>query len=187
MKLRRFTPLLFATVVTVCGCAVYPTTRTFYQADPADGTPQNRTSCGYTNTKDSVLRVVQGVEIFISPGTEELPANAVPSLVVQMGFSYPDGMANVVVDSAKIHVEVDGVTLKPEVVSASDRVDRRSKGYYRWISMQLRYPPPSGLTDQVKFVFQPGALQIDGHVVSVAPFRFSRVTKSDVYYGSINC
>lgn len=36
-------------------------------------------------------------------------------------------------------------------------------------------------------MFLPGFLKLDGKDIEIAPFRFRWVTKSDVYYGSINC
>lgn len=187
MKSKIIAPLILVFVIAISGCAVYPVSRTFYQVDPADGTPKNRNSCGYTNTKDSAERLVQGVEIFISPGEKDMSDTPDERLSTTISFSFPDGEVDVIVDPTKIIMEVDGEVLKPETLSATDRITRRSKGLYEWKRVMLIYPAPSGQKDNVKFVFQQGALKINGQIVPVAPFRFSRVTKSDIYYGSINC
>lgn len=180
--------LLLAISVAILGaCATYPVTRTFYEIDPTDGTPKNRASCGYINTKDSAQRIVEGIEIFIAPGKEDVGSNPEPRLPVWMSFYLPDEMGDVAVNPAKIGVVIEGTVLPPEVLSSTERLARRSQGNYKSKWLELRYPPPSGTADRVTFLFQSGALLLNGQPVAVAPFRFSRVTKSDIYYGSINC
>ncbi len=96
-------------------------------------------------------------------------------------------MGDIAVDPSRVEVVVDGEALKPEVVANTEHPSRRSQGNYKWLSLQLRYPSPSGLKKHLSVVFQSGAVLLNEHSVAVAPFRFSRVTKSDLYYGSINC
>ena len=180
--------LIAAIVLAVGACAVYPSTRTFYEVDPSDGTPKNRASCGYTNTKDSVQRMVDGIEIFVSPGKkEDISGDPDPTFTVRIQFWLPEGMRDIAVDPSRVEVVVDGEALKPEVVANTERPSRRSQGNYKWLSLQLRYPSPSGLKKHLSVVFQSGAVLLNEHSVAVAPFRFSRVMKSDLYYGSINC
>ncbi len=173
---------------SVAGCAVYPTSRTSYELDPADGIPSNRASCGYTSTHDSARRVVERVDIFIFPGdSEDLSTNSDPGLEVGVTFHVPIDMKTVEVDAGKIKIEVDNQVLDAELSSSPDREVRRVDGIYIRKSFDLKFPPPSGIEDSIAISFLSGALMIEGRIVEIQPFRFRRVTQKDIYYGSINC
>jgi hypothetical protein len=180
----------------VTSCVLYPTSRTFYEVDPADATPQSRDACGYSRN-DSAVRFVQGIEIGITVGAIRIQENPDPVLDVGVSFSFPEELTGIAVDPKKVWINVGGDLLQPSSVESREshnlRIDPQGARFdfkrkpYIWMFNELVYPPPSGLQDNLTFVFQSGALQIDGDDVYVAPFRFYKVTKSDLYYGSINC
>ena len=174
------------TVVCLSACAAYPTTRTFYEPDQADGKPENRASCGYMNTKDSIRRIVDGIEISISPAEENISTYGAGDLETFFGFSFRG--ADVRIDPSKIKV-TDGsqAIFQGQVLEQSTRPTRRPNGTFTWTTLRLVYPAPAGRIERLTYVFEPGSVTFDGKPVPVSAFNFTRVTKSDVYYGSINC
>ncbi|MDP1928442.1 MAG: hypothetical protein Q8K62_08025 [Thiobacillus sp.] len=183
--MRHLSTLLASFVLA--GCAVYPASRTFYEPNAADGKLENRTSCGYTNTRDSIRRTVEGVEIWLSPSDEKLSAPYPTSLQTNISFTYR--ISGVQVDFSKIvlRTEPEGVVIGGQVLSTYERPTLRIDGEFQRQTGQLLFPAPAGVPEQITIIFKPGALTVDGRVIPISPFRFSRVTRSDIYYGSINC
>lgn len=182
----RFLNVLLASLV-LTGCAIYPTSRTFYEPNGADGKLENRTSCGYTKTRDSIRRTVEGIEISLSPSEEKFSPPYPASLPTYISFTYR--VPGVQVDFSKIvlRTEPGGVVIEGRMLNTYERPTRRVDGEFHIKVGRLLFPEPAGVPEQVTFIFKPGALMLDGRAIPVLPFRFSRVTRDDVYYGSINC
>lgn len=178
---------LFLASLVLTGCAIYPTSRTFYEPNPADGKLENRTSCGYTKTRDSIRRTVEGIEISLSPSEEKLSIPYPTSLQTYITFTYR--IPGVQVDFSKIvlRAEPGDAVIEGRVLNAYERPTRRVDGEFYIKVASLQFPEPAGVPEQVTFIFKPGALMLDGRAIPVLPFRFTRVTRDDVYYGSINC
>jgi hypothetical protein len=174
-------------LLAIAACAAYPTSRTFYEPHASDGTPTNRTSCGYVNTRDSIRRTIDGVEISISPAHENIGQPHPASLPTSIGFTYRRAEVQVDLSKIRVRTEPDGATFEGEILEQRVRPTRRMEGEFLWNRGQLLFPKPAGLSEGITYVFLPGALQVGGREIVVSPFRFTRVTKQDVYYGSINC
>src|SRR5689334_2291515 len=99
--------MLLTLVAILGGCAIYPTSRTFYEPEAADGKPRNRVSCGYIRTRDVVTRVVEGIEISIAPADEEIADPRPGDLKTFFTFTFPGPTfrsASIHVDPSKIKV-----------------------------------------------------------------------------------
>lgn len=182
----RFLNALIASLI-LTGCAVYPTSRTFYEPNAEDGKLENRNSCGYTNTRDSIRRVVEGIEIALSPSEEKLSSPYPVSLPISISFTYRTPGVQVNYSKIVLRTEPEGVVNEGRVLKAYENPIRRIDGEFNIQRGYLLFPEPSGVPERITIIFKPGALSVDGRAIPVLPFRFSRVTRNDVYYGSINC
>ena len=169
------------------GCALYPTTRTFYEGNPADGVATNRMSCGYIHTRDSLRRVVNGVELDLAPGDESMHEPFSDALTLSVSLTWRDTQAALDISKIELLTDTDGRRFDPKIVNLQTRPIRQAGGTFQWQTARVVYPEPSGLANKVTFVFREDALTVNGQPLAVQPFHFSRVTKKDWYYGSINC
>jgi hypothetical protein len=46
---------------------------------------------------------------------------------------------------------------------------------------------PADASGRITFLFEDGTVTVGGRGIPIAPFRFERVTKGNVYYASIDC
>jgi len=214
MKFRYISSLIFASVVLLAGCVAYPVTETYFEVNTDDGTPSSGGAC-YDVKQNSAVREVQGIKIGFAAERRELSSDAKADLEAWAGFSFSKTMAVVAIDPTKIRVSVEGASLAPVALSvrahdhetrcprdpsakeeprtwrnplgaAGPRGRPQKRCFVGNYYFTLKYPPPSGLSDQIRFEFLTGAVQIDGRNVPVAPFRFSRVTKSGIRMHVIN-
>ena len=87
----------------------------------------------------------------------------------------------------RLRTEADGRTFEGAVLEQRIESIRLIDGQFLSHRARLQFPEPTGLAGRIAYVFLPDALQVNSRLIAVSPFRFSRVTKQDVYYGSINC
>lgn len=80
----------------------------------------------------------------------------------------------------EVHYGTSAVAHRPSTVTMKEAGPNFLK------SIRYVLPRPAS-SDEIAVVFLSGFIKLDGKQVEVAPFRFHKVTKLDVYYGSINC
>ena len=178
--------LTFVGVVGLSGCVVYPTTRTFYEPNSADGRAQNRSSCGFNKTHDSLERGIDGAIIQVSPGLEREPQALGQTLTVSISIITDPSHAIVKPELIELRSPQSGIARRGTV----DRykVDGPRPGWAHdthWITLTFDLPAGTGTDISIEIPSQ--ALTVNGNMTALAPFRFARVTKKDIYYGSINC
>ncbi|PLK46924.1 hypothetical protein C0V76_19410 [Uliginosibacterium sp. TH139] len=86
--------------------------------------------------------------------------------------------------------ELHSVTKGATSVSSSSKVTTysptRTYPYYsRWLTLQFQIVPED--LNEIEIVFPAGTVSLEGEVIELAPFRFHKTTKSDIYYSSFNC
>ncbi len=101
-------------------------------------------------------------------------------------FRTPQGGIVVTADQFELRSSNDGLSHKPVDIKTNLYTPDKSPPYYsRWV--HLKFLPLSEQLDQITFVFPQGSVLVNGHAVELAPFRFRKVERQDVYYASINC
>lgn len=178
--MRSFAVIMLAAQMLL-GCVVYPTQRTYFEPNAMDGVPTPSQSCGYHNAKnDALVREVDGLHIQVTPHLEEGKPLSVTVL-----FRAPTA-ADVSLEKHELRSLVDGATFLPVSQKITTYAPDKTHPYYsRWVTLQFQ-PVPEHLTE-IAIVFPIGSVSLNGQVFNLAPFRFRKVTRSDVYYGSINC
>jgi hypothetical protein len=172
-------------------CVYYPTVRTFYQPNSDDGKILS-TGCDYLTTHNTIERQINGATVTISLGDSDLATTHAETVDVHIRAIYEG--ADISIDPALVSVSADGVGLEIHGFLLSPIVTKIERGYQKkagrvWqsISVDIRYPSPAGRYEALSLKFGSGAIRLSGEVQDVPPFRFSRVTKHDVLYRSINC
>jgi hypothetical protein len=83
--------------------------------------------------------------------------------------------------------EIHGMLLAPMVSKAEWGFQDKAGRVWQSIYFDVRYPLAAGQHEALSLRFRYGALRLSGQAQDIRPFRFSRVRKRDVFYGSINC
>ncbi len=178
LKLALYLFVLFL----VSGCAVYPTTRTYFEPNPEDGSLQPSMSCGYHAAKnDSLVREMDGFKIQVTPHYKEGKKFQLTVLVQ----STDD---HVTIDPNKIGLSSSkqGNTSLPSEVKANNYEPRSNWPYYmKWNHMT--YPDLSESLESITITFHAGSITLNGRTLEIGDFRFRKTTKEDIYYASINC
>jgi hypothetical protein len=178
-------------VLSLGSCVVYPTERTYYEPNPDDGNYPS--ACGYMTTHNVIERSIDGVDVrIIVGGYDEEPSKRPETLDVYIRVHYQgEGVA---IDPTKVSIsaegsatELRGSLLHPPESQVGHGYQKQAGRVSQTITLNIRYPAPAGLFDALSVKFDSGALQLKGEAQDVRPFRFRRVKKHDVYYGSINC
>jgi len=183
MRLGR--ALIVGATLSLWACVLYPTSRTFYEPNVADGKPVNRASCGYMTTHDSLERDIGGAVVTISP-SEESQASS-PGMLLHVYISIQSAPGAIAVDPTLIQLQtpLHGTPIAGNVLSHA--TDGPRPGWpYDTHRIDIDYP--GSAETEISLVFQSGAVvSRSGADMHVEPFRFRRVTKKDMYYGSVNC
>jgi len=163
-------------LVLLAGCVAMPMNRTYYEPNPADGTPIRSSSCGWNATAlDALERDIGGIVISVFPRYEK---GKPLSIYVLLGKP-----------AKSVDTNFEMVELRARGSAASVRpitTNTKSAGPYYFMSANYVFPS-SFDADEIALTFLPGFIKLDGRDIVVAPFRFKRTTKSDFYYNSINC
>ena len=163
-------------LTALAGCVVAPMNRTYYEPNPADGTPIQSASCGWNATAlDAIKKDVDGITISVYP-TYDAGKPLRFSVLIGRTTKAAD------IDPEKIEIRLgdSAAGVRPETTSMRDA------GPY--ISKRIDYELSSSLdANEIVITFLSGFIKLDGRDIEITQFRFRRVTKSDVYYGSINC
>ena len=175
MRFLRWATIAISLTVMV-GCMVIPMNRTYYEPNSADGKPIQSASCGWNATAlDAIERDVDGITLSVYPKYDTGHPFRVYVLLGRTSKA-------VDIDPDKLEVRFsDGATgVRPSTSSVEDA------GPYAFKSID--YVFPSSLdANEIAITFLAGFIKLDGKDTETMQFRFRRVTKSDVYYGSINC
>lgn len=173
---------ILSIVALQIGCAVFPVTRTYFEPNIEDGKPTRSSSCGYNMTaEDSLERDIDDFHIKVSPFYEEGQPLSATIL-----FRYSAGDMELQPEQFELHSMPDGGVYKPNDISRTIYGPDKTHPYYS-IWVHLKYPVVSEKLEAIKFMFPATAIKRNGININLAPFRFKKVKKSDVYYGSINC
>lgn len=174
--------VLCLVAIFASGCAVYPTSRTYFEPNPSDGIPAPSMSCGYHAAKnDSLAREIGGVKIKVTPYYKE--GKELQIIVLLQGQE-----DRIKIDPKKILLEALSIEepVSPTAIKQTIQEPRNNWPYYmKW--NYLTYPLLSESLDTVSVVFQAGSVKLDNEPLKLKNFRFKKTTKSDIYYGSINC
>ena len=163
-------------LTALAGCVVVPMNRTYYEPNPADGTPIRSASCGWNATAlDAIKKNVDGITISIYPKYD---------VGRPLRFSVLLGRTTKTadIDPEKVEIRLDDSAegVRPATTSMRDA------GPYFFKSIDYGFSSSLD-ANEIAITFLPGFIKIDGRDIETTQFRFRRVTKSDVYYGSINC
>ena len=163
-------------LTVLVGCVVIPMNRTYYEPNPADGILIRSASCGWnTTTLDAIEKDVDGITLSLFPKYD--PGRPL-SVYILLGRT----SKTVEIDPEKIEVRFDdgAGSVRPETSGVKD-----AGPYY---SKKIDFVLPLWIdANNIAMTFLQGFIKLDGRDVRTLQFRFRRVTKSDVYYGSINC
>jgi hypothetical protein len=156
--------------IAVSACVAFPTSRTYYEPNPEDGKLSRSVGCTWHRTaKDSLKRHVEGLTISVHPYLADDE-----SLRIRLWIE--ETHKSVVIDAARAELRVGTTAVAPATI-----------GLYSPGPVYLHFPASLGTPDSITLAFRPGFLRVDGIDVSLAPFRFRKVTKVDIYYSAINC
>lgn len=174
----RLTPISAIAIflALLAGCVAMPMNRTYYEPNPADGTPIRSSSCGWNATAlDALERDIGGIVISVYPRYEK---GKPLSIYVLLGKT-----------TKSVDTNFEMIELRAEDSAASVRpitTNTKTAGPYYFMSANYVFPS-SFDADEISLTFLPGFIKLDGESIDIAPFRFRRITKSDFYYNSINC
>jgi len=172
--------LIAAVAHNLSACVVFPVTRTYFEPNAADGSPTPSRSCGYYRTaKDGLEREVDGIVIGVHPTYLKDE-----DLLITVSFHYEKG--DVSLDPDEISMSTDsGHTYRPKHWEVEIYAKDKSHSYRKWLF--LEYPVISSELDNLNVNFSSSAVLLDQKALGIGPFRFKKITKSDVFYGSVNC
>ncbi|MBT1065197.1 hypothetical protein KJY73_16525 [Bowmanella sp. Y26] len=176
-------PLIYLfTLLWLTGCAVYPTSRTYFEPNPEDGTPRSSSSCGYNAAKnDSLLREYENFELSVTPHYKEGEDLQVTVLVQSKE-------KNVIINTSKIELFSslnEGVVLALE--ANKTYYEPRSNWPYHMEWHHIIYPAKSESLNSFSIIFNSGSILLNGQAIEIKEFRFNKTKKNDIYYASINC
>lgn len=167
--------ILVLAAAALSACVVFPTSRTYYEPNPDDGEPTPSQSCGYHRAADDGLtRKVEGLALSVFP---RLDADE----PLQISFLIGKTAKSVTVDAARVELRAGATTVAPVTIKENE------PGPYFSKSITLTFPSSPDTLENIAVAFRAGFLKIGGIEINLAPFRFRKVTKGDLYYGSINC
>jgi hypothetical protein len=177
----RNIPLSILAAVAMASCVVYPTQRTYFEPNGQYGTPTPSTSCGYHNARnDALVRDVTRLHVQVSPHLME--GKPLSVTVLFRGSS----VADVSPEKYELRSLPSGLAFRPISHKINTYMPDRSHPYYsRWLHLEFSAVPEE--LNEIAVVFLSGSVSLNGQVVDLAPFRFSKTTKNDIYYASINC
>lgn len=167
--------VVLTAVFAISACVVFPTSRTYYEPNPEDGEPTPSESCGYHRAaNDGLERHVEGVTISVFPYLED-------DKPLRISFLISRTARSLAVDTTQTELIAGAVIVAP------DTTEENEPGPYFSKSITLTFASAADAPPNIALTFKPGFLKVDGTDIALAPFRFRKVTKSDIYYGSINC
>jgi hypothetical protein len=169
---RRSSICLIALLIS--GCAIYPTTRTYYEPNIEDGSPTQSSSCGYhAAANDSLERQIGGISVVVSPRYKE---GGNLSLTVSLHY----GEEDVAIDGNSISATVNGgASYQPTNVVVNSY--KKDNTHPNRMFLHLIYAVPSENVNGLSVELPKIVKKV------IRPFRFKKTTKSDIYYASINC
>jgi len=180
--MRVFQTISLFALVAVAGCAVYPTTRTYFEPNASDGKPSPSMSCGYHRAKnDSLVRDTKDLHIQVTPYYKEGE-----NLKVTILFQSDKDNVEINPRAIGIKAHQSGKVIYPSSIKITNQLPRNNWPYYsKWV--YLTFPISSDSLISIAVTFKRSSILVNGRVINIQQFRFKKATKSDIYYGSINC
>jgi len=174
--------ILFSVVLTGTGCALYPTSRTYFEPNQSDGELAPSMGCGYHAAKhDSLIRKLGEVTINVTPYYKE-------GEELQVIVLFQEREDSVVVNPEHIEVKSSSAQnpIPPSTIKQANQPPRSNWPYYmKW--NYLTYPLLSESLDEISVIFNHESVLVNNEEITLKKFRFKKTTKSDIYYASINC
>ena len=138
-------------------------------------------SCGYHRaSKDSLKREIDGVEILVTPQYRDAG-----DLAVVISLHYQEGSVTYKPEEFELHSR--GSTLVEKAKVARVNAYGPDQTHPRREFVHVYFPIRASLLEHIELVMPPESILRNGIPMHLAPFRFQKVQKSDVYYASINC
>jgi hypothetical protein len=167
--------------VAMQACTFYSTDRTFFEPNTEDGKPTKSSSCGF-RLSDALERQLPEALISVAPLYDhEHKRPLMISVLVRT------------TDRA-VHVNPQAIELQTEVGRIYQPTDWRRQAYglmpnhRHWNEfVTLTYTLDAAELRDITIAFRRDAVAVKGKPLEISPFRFTKVTKPDSYYSSINC
>jgi len=175
MRFLKWMTLAISLTVLV-GCVALPMNRTYYEPNSADGILIRSASCGWNATAlDAIKRDVDGITLSIFPRYEVGRPLRVYVLLGRTSMT-----AEINPQKLELRFGDAVAAVRPTTTNAKDA------GPYFFKSIDYEFSSSLD-ANEIAITFLPGFIKVNGRDIGSTQFRFRRVTKSDVYYGSINC
>ena len=101
---------LLILVLQLASCAMYPTSRVFYEPTASEGKLRNQTGCGYLHTHDTVEKRIGDITLAVMVGSEKEPNARHPTLEVTLILEGPTNSWN-------LRTEIEFGILNPQAVN----------------------------------------------------------------------
>src|SRR6266568_953100 len=138
-------------VMLLSGCVVAPVSRTYYEPNPADGTPSRSASCGYHRAAEDMLkRDIEGITVSVVPQSKN---SQPPSVYVLIGQT-----------SKAVELDPNRFEVRYGIAAVADRpatLTMKNAGPYFLKSINYIFAQFSP-SDDIAVVFLPGFIKIDG-------------------------
>lgn len=179
--LQRFTRRISMTglvlVASLAGCVPIRFAQRYYQPNKADVTVErgHRSGCAFNENSDWGLQRVGGVEFKSRLYTRDLEG-ASPRAILSLSVSERNAngrLSKVSLSASQIRLEEGGRVLR-------GRLDD-TRTFDIGTSLVVAFPSPSGVEDNVRIVFSPNTVRLDGKPITLKPIRFS-LDESPVIY-----
>jgi hypothetical protein len=169
-------------IFTLNGCVAFPTSRTYFEPNSNDGKITPSVSCGYNRTAlDTLEREIDGVKLRVTPYFKE---NNNFTLLVTFK-SHSENNSFTPEDFVLLNLD-SGNKYHPQSVNRMMQKPRDNWPYFvYWFNLDCSIRSMD--LSKISIQLLNGSVVIDDNKVKIEPFRFNKTTKSDIYYGSINC
>ncbi len=169
-------------LLILSSCVIFPTTRTYFEPNNDDGIATRSVSCGYNRTSlDSLERNINEVNFKVTPHYEDNEL-----FYVSISIKSKNKNNKFLPDNWVLVTQNPKNKYTPKLVGITSQQPRSNWPFYvKWIN--VIYPVKSNELNQIAIEFMPDSVFLNGEYTKLNRFRFIKTTKSDIYYGSINC
>jgi hypothetical protein len=170
-------------------CTFYSTDRTFFEPNTDDGKPTKSSSCGF-RLSDALERQLPEALILVAPLYDhESRARSDEGhkrpLMISVLVRTPDRAVNVNPQAIELRTEVGRVYQPTHWRRQAYGLMPNQPHWNEFVT--LTYTLDAAELRDVTIAFRRDAVAVKGKLLEIRPFRFTKVTKPDSYYSSINC
>ena len=139
-------------------------------------------SCGYHATRnDALARDLPGLHVQVAPSLEQRKPISVTIL-----FRSKDGDVQVTAQQFLLKAGANGVSYAPVDVKRTYYGPDKARPYHSlWFT--VTFEPTSNELNEIALLLPGDSVLLGGQALALEPFRFRKVQREDIYYGSINC